>query len=459
MAYTPEQVAAINTAREANVAAGRSAYSGAGATPYSIATGQSSGGTLETTSPFDIGAMDIGGLNTLGIDISKLSAGLPENYLQSVSDIISKTAGLVFQNEEQRKQWEAIQEQVYKQQEGAFQTRAGMLAQRPQFDMTGAIQTLQQQYGIPQSWSALQGLIPDIASLQTRLAALEAREQQGLLAIEGQPIALPAITGEQAQFKKLIAAERSGISAELGAKAAIAEMYRGNIQMARSLISDTVQALMFDYNQKVVEFDMFYDLYGEFIDTLDKRTQNALDMGYDALIHDRDRAEAEYDQKLQWYVEAISKNAGEPYSFGQIKTISLEEAGKRYAERMATVSEVYAPTQYTKEWQEAGGLEGTGMTRGEYIMWRVGGEEELTPTEETKEEVESTFKTLRDVYGLDRKAVEEKWKTDNGVSTMSPFVSSVLDNLYPDTAMSKMEEPEKGFWEKEWWIPFIWERK
>jgi len=193
---------------------------------------------------------------------------------------------------------------------------------------------LHEQYGIPEYYERLQSQIPKIDALNRQMIDLQTREQQSLMASEQRMAPMTFIRGEQALIQRQYAVEKASVAAQLGAETALAEMYKGNINMARTLIGDVVQALTYDYNQQVADWEMNFNLYQDYFSALDSSTQKSLDMAYNEIVRQRDRKEKEYYTLLNAWLELKAQGV-EPFPFNKIKNMDYEEGMKKIAETIA----------------------------------------------------------------------------------------------------------------------------
>ena len=98
-------------------------------------------------------------------------------------------------------------------------------------------QELMTEQKLPQSYEQLK-------NLNTQIAEKQAAYNTSLQKIEGQPIATPFITGQQAQVQKMQAIE-------MGNMATLAQALQGNIELSRQMINDTVNLEYADTEQEI----------------------------------------------------------------------------------------------------------------------------------------------------------------------------------------------------------------
>jgi len=278
--------------------------------------------------PMDMSA--VGGTTPLDLE----PAGVPDDTKDAFMDIATETGAILSEGAELHQIYQDMLKQLAEQQKTFFDKAKEMIAGRPKIDMEAIMKGLHEQYGIPEYYERLQSQIPKIDALNRQMIDLQTREQQSLMASEQRMAPMTFIRGEQALIQRQYAVEKASVAAQLGAETALAEMYKGNINMARTLIGDVVQALTYDYNQQVADWEMNFNLYQDYFSALDSSTQKALDMAYNEIVRQRDRKEKEYDTLLNAWLELKAQGA-EPFPFNKIKNMDYEEGMKKIAETIA----------------------------------------------------------------------------------------------------------------------------
>ena len=207
-----------------------------------------------------------------------------------------------------------------------------LVSGKPKSDTTALLTSAQQKWGVGESWKQIQTLLPEIASLRDRITKIDAREQTELDRLEAQSsegVGITFIRGEQNEVKRKYERERMVISSELSAKAAIAEMYQGNIQQARGLISDTVDAATYDIQQQRQDMDDLYKYHSDYLDSLDSEMKTLLNNKREDLIRQENTERQNWTAKLNWMTNKDTVGAFEGLSIKQIKDMSVGEvAGK-----------------------------------------------------------------------------------------------------------------------------------
>lgn len=164
--------------------------------------------------------------------------------------------------------------------------------------MTEEIKKLQEKYKIPEQYEKILALTPEIDFLNNQLVNMYSSQDRALLGVEQrlQGYSGSIVRGEQLLVKKNYAIDIAATSAQLGAKTALAEMYRGNVGLARSIMSDTVQAITWDTNQKITEYNWMYSEYRDEYNALESKVKTNIDKSYNLLLVQYDEQKKEKTQ-------------------------------------------------------------------------------------------------------------------------------------------------------------------
>ncbi len=226
-----------------------------------------------------------GGLtNEPSLNLSNIQTLPPATTTRAITDITNTASS-----------YQQIIDQARKQQME--------LLKQPTADVSGTQAQLMTQYGVDTNLQQLQALAPEIADLNDKVAKLDAREQADLAQLIGQPISQGFAIGMEGRIKRQYAAERAGLAGMLGAKTAMAAMYQGNISTAQNMINSTINALTYDVSQQRQDMDKLYDFYGDFINSLEKKDQIALQNAREDLIRKETQQRADYKDLLNIMME------------------------------------------------------------------------------------------------------------------------------------------------------------
>lgn len=283
-----------------------------------------------------MGMEDIGG--ETAIDLKNIQAPVPSTVTTSNGNIIDKSAGIADDYVSTKERLAKLEEDILTRQKTAFEKMKGLITERPTIDLATEMKKQYAKWGIPEYFEKLQEVSPQIASLQERLAKLDAQEMRAIGIIETRPGLGMDLQGKMViEKQREFAIQRVGLSAELGAKAAIAEMYRGNIDLARSLVSDTVNALTYDIQQKRADVDALYEYYGDYLSTLDTATQREISQIRADLEKEEDTQREDYLAKLNLMTAAAGKGVDLGLTIQNIRDMSLEEVTEIYSEKVAAI--------------------------------------------------------------------------------------------------------------------------
>ena len=210
------------------------------------------------------------------INVSNLQGEVPASVNNAVNNISTAASGTSAYLQSLQKQIESAQADYKAQSEAALKGMGDLATNRNTTNISDLKTSLYSEYGIPAEYEKLTALAPEISSLQEKINAIDTAEAQSIENLRSQPISEIVAEGREARIKRQAAIERSGYSAELSAKTALAEMYKGNITLAQSMVSDAVNTATYDIQQQNANLDKLYTYYGDFLSTLDKTTQNQL---------------------------------------------------------------------------------------------------------------------------------------------------------------------------------------
>ncbi len=249
-------------------------------------------------------------------------------------------------------------------------------------------------YGIPETFERIQRLTEEIEPLKEQLINLEKEEQEALLKAEQRMAPMVFIRGEKALIQRQYAAQKAALAAQIQAKAAQIEALQGNIQLAQQLAKQAVNAMTYDEEWEYRRLYDFIRLNQSFIDSLSAERRWFLNQ---LLEEKREELERKRQEKLQILKWATDPDTAPAFAGVDLTSLTLEEAAdlvKEYLKTKPKEEEEYAPTRFKREWLEAGGLEGTGMTLTEWILRRTGMMEEKA-REWTDEEIRATIRNFQ----------------------------------------------------------------
>ena len=198
----------------------------------------------------------------------------PTKPQDNAKSVVSKTSALTNLNITVPNEGETTN--VEEQKKGFLDwmknTWQGMLnkvSSMPTANTEDILKQQQAQYQVQQQYQKMLDLQPQIATLQDQINKLDEQEAKDLAAIEATPgMGMRFISGKQKELQREYAIKRNALAADLAAKAALVQMYRGNINEARSLIQDAVNAATYDISQKRADIKNIINTYGGFVSSI-----------------------------------------------------------------------------------------------------------------------------------------------------------------------------------------------
>ena len=113
---------------------------------------------------------------------------------------------------------------------------------------------------IPEQYEKTLTLLEENESLRKDLVAMEEQEALALQRSEQRLAPTTFIRGEQALVERQYEIKKNALAGRIAANAATAEAYQGNIELARGLVEDMVQATTYDYERRVQDITTFIEL-------------------------------------------------------------------------------------------------------------------------------------------------------------------------------------------------------
>jgi len=310
MAYTSSQVSSINAARAANVAAGINAYSGAGATASSIASGSSgAGATLpsqnvnnpnvafvapDNVAPLLSNVIQAPNIGVNNPESQKINFGSFESILNP-ANYTGITNSLSTNNPDGTPK--SVDTQLSDAQSNASNNQLSLLMKQmtePLPSSADAFKKAQNETGILQK----QQLVGDLTGQLNQIVATSQTQQIAETA-QGRGIPETIIGGRQAQIAREAAILALPVAAQLSAAQGNLAMAESNMNMLFKIYSDDATNA---YNRKNKMYDAFSAILG-------KQDQNKID----ALQKQSDRAytEGEANRKAsqEMIINAFSQGA------------------------------------------------------------------------------------------------------------------------------------------------------
>jgi len=263
-----------------------------------------------------------------------------KTFDEAIDDVLTGTAGVedlikawIKQQEEQTKLQQKTQKGYLEKMEEWFKARPTSTKLEEE-----ARQRFLERYGLPADWEKQQmqqflSLQQEMVAGRQKLIDIETREQQALMGAEQRMAPMTFIRGEQALIQRQYAIEKIAVAQPLSAKAAEAELLRGNVQMADRYIKDYMELASYEYKQQKEEIEWFMDYYKDYYDTLDKKTKESLGLVLQLAERKEELAKEEAEEK--W--ELVKQGAGAGLDWTDLLRMPLEEARNEFAKRVAAI--------------------------------------------------------------------------------------------------------------------------
>jgi len=338
--------------------------------------------------------------------------GMDKETAKAISKI---GAGAVSATEITQKQYEDWQKQqaefmkalgeagVETKGKSPWQAMIDFVTKKPKIETEAKLKEAWEEFKVPEWLSKVQQQSVKVAKLQGEMDKLDIERLNELTRLEQQMIGTGAtmrfLRGEKGELNRQYDIKKAYMAAELGAEAALLQAYSGNLDLARSMANDVVQAYKFDAQQKREDFDILFNVYGSWIDSLDQEKKTILEKARQDAIREEQKIETEKTQIMDWMITYPDA--------GITIDDTLEEAAEKAKRAEAAKPEKEeVKTQYRREWEEAGGETGTGMTLSQWIQYRTG-IAEVTPRDWTDSELDAAFRAIQTAGGNYQKALDE----------------------------------------------------
>jgi hypothetical protein len=269
---------------------------------------------------------------------------IPESLTDAIRDIMSGTAesdryyqALVSQIEQQRLQMQKMETE----RAGALDKVKNFFSSQPTYKEmeTQARQQFLERFGLPADWEQKQmneflQMQTEIGVVRNNINALEIKEQEALMMSEQRMGPMTFIRGEQALIQRQYAVQRAGLAMELSSKAAVAEMYRGNTEMADRYMKDYVTAATYNLQQKKEEIMWFMDYYSNEFNALDSKVQNSIQQTLQFVQQQEAIKREELTNKMNIVMQAAEAGVNLNLSGKEIASMDLPELVGLYTQKI-----------------------------------------------------------------------------------------------------------------------------
>jgi len=250
-----------------------------------------------------------------GLSQPALKVPEPVSDIKSAQTIFDKTPATWLEEQEQRRQGEI--ERLDKEREAAKEERTGLKDKLGDFfkglgSAEDKVREEREALGVPESLKGQQTAIENIKRLSESAVGLMTQRDNALAAMGQQAIATPFITGQQSRVADAYDRRINTLGAQAGVEQMTLQLLQGQVEQARGLVSDIVNAYTYDTQMELQRHTMFLDLNSEEIAGLDAEYQNALkdSQRYWENLYNEERADKEMvlNSMIQFPKAGISAN-------------------------------------------------------------------------------------------------------------------------------------------------------
>lgn len=226
------------------------------------------------------------------VDLTAPITGLEKQLTQNVNARTTDLSGTSTGIEEAKTGVETAQTNIKK-----------IMAERP--SQVTALETERAKYGIEPAYAEIQALLPDISSLRQQINVLNEQEARAIENLQGQGRGIPldVLNTQANKISHEYAIRTNALASSLAAKTATMESLRGNITLANQLANQSVAAKMYDTDQKLKDWQTFYQNNKELYDSLSTEKKNILDTQYNALKTQADTTRAQNEKKASLMIQ------------------------------------------------------------------------------------------------------------------------------------------------------------
>lgn len=361
---------------------------------------------------------EVGNINkNIDISTNEITPGIPDLNTPTLEVKPDTTANAILDyttNEQLRIAEEKKKlEEVAKTSLGATTGTESLveLAQKTPTIDTSTIRTQQEQV------SGATQLREDIALQSTKLAGikgerdkLDIMEQNEIEALEKAGITRGAIDREKTVIERRYASKKAKLSADLNAEASMLAAMQGNYTMAKEVADQAVEDYVYDYKQKVENFNNVFDIYSDLVNDLNDDEKEILKTA-------AENAQKELDNAREEKKNVLSLRLDYPNA-GILATDTLDQATSKVEKYQIDNPKTTTP--------DVIGSSSTG-----YMQWnpKTGNWESISGTVESAKNIEINKDVAEFVLKLDTGAIS--WGTAfDAMKAAHPELSNEqIDNL------------------------------
>jgi len=219
------------------------------------------------------------------------------------------------------------------ERQGWMDKMAELLGRRTK---TEELMTAREEADIESKVAERKALYDEATVLQKQITDLQAERDKTLLDVEGKPIPMALIRGEQEHIEKMYESRISNLNAQLGYKMAMYQAKSGEINEARTWINDLVNAATYDQEYDFKVLSTMLNLHNDEYNELGKDVRAEIGQIVDLQQQMLNLNQTEMREKTDMMIQAANKGIT-PLSFDQLKQMSLEEVANWAASEIAAL--------------------------------------------------------------------------------------------------------------------------
>lgn len=182
---------------------------------------------------------------------------------------------------QQQEQMQARIKEQQRQLEDKQQERKGIIEQTKEFfstvpKMETSVRDLQQEFGVTKTLELQEKSLADAMALRSQAILLSEQRDGAIAALGQQGTLTPFITRQQAVIAENYDRRINTLAAQEATQVAMFQAQQGQIQQARGLVSDIVDAMTYDTNLELTKMQTFLDINKDEISMLDTSIQRDL---------------------------------------------------------------------------------------------------------------------------------------------------------------------------------------
>lgn len=217
-----------------------------------------------------ISAPDLGAFppaDTKGVDTAYTNA-------TSTSQLLAQQ---IAQQQKEREELEKSLTEAGATGEGFWQKMLSLVGKKPTADVQAQLATAQEKYEVPEWLSKVQAQNVKVAQIQGDITKLEVQRQTEIDRAYTAGMSMSYIRSNINEIDRVHNSKRAYKVAEMSAEAALMQAYQGNLDSARDLVSDAVSAYTYDIQQERADFDTLFNVYGDWINSLETKDREILE--------------------------------------------------------------------------------------------------------------------------------------------------------------------------------------